>query len=425
MDMESTESQGKEKQFLKKTDVAWVTGENITSIIAACVIGLALPRFTGYETYAGYRAYTLFIGFAGFLHFGFINGLALCYGHLDYDKLPMERFRTYTRFLALLEITVTVILLAVYFPVSGGKITPFLFVIINLSLENMFQYFATVAEFTGLFKKSAIIQITYRVSLLFCFIIFLLGKSDDYRRFLVLITIINILILILYVYSVKELVFGASGRIRDHLEDIGEAIRRGFKILTGEQLSLLILGADSIFAMIFFDTKSFSLYSFAIYIVITAFYIINAANNVIFPYLKRQDEKEIEKRYRFLKRISVIISVVMTVMLLPCPIAIRKLIPGYVGSIPYLYVLAFTLVFKNLQAMACSNTMKALDMEKEYLSVNICACILAVLSDLVVCLTIRDLRFVAAASVISFACWFFLCDAAINRRLKLSVNKSV
>ncbi len=396
--------------------MAWVVASNLMALFTAMVIGLALPRFTSYETYAGYREYTLFIGFSGLLHFGFVNGIALRYGGLGYEELPKDRFGAYARFLALMELAVTAVLLPVCLIVSGGRITPLFFVIINLFLENFHLFFANLAAFTGRFRLDAILQLFYRAALLIGFILILIKEPESWMGFLILTTVLNALVLVLYAFFNASLIFGPAGKISDLREDIAETVKRGMLVLLGEQLSVLILGADSIFARVFFDVKQFSLYSFAVYIVVTAFTIINAANAVIFPYLKRQDERDIKKRYASLKRISLALSAFMTALIFLCPFAIRIFLPGYEDSIPFLLILAPTLVFRTLQGMACSNTMKALDMEKEYFKCNLTIGILALLSDTVAYLVFRDLRSIAAASVLVFAIWFFLCDRKIARR---------
>ncbi len=407
----------KEGNFLKKSDVMWVSASNIMALVTAVIIGLALPRFTSYETYAGYREYTLFIGFSGLLHFGFVNGVALRYGNLSLNELPSETFRVYSRSFALAELILAAILTAVLSLASGGRITPLFFVAVNIFFENLRVYFSTITIFTGRFRTDAVLQFLYRGIQLPGFLLILWQRPDGWLGFLLFTTVLNAAILIAYAVCNSALIVPAAGSILDHSRDMTETIRRGIPVLLGEQLSLLILGADSIFARLFFDVKQFSVYSFAVYIVVTAYTVINAANTVIFPYLKRLEEKDMAKRYRDLKSISLILSLIMSVAFLFCPVAIRRLMPGYEDSIPFLCILWVTLFFRTLQGMACSNTMKALDMEKEYFRCCAVSCAAAVLSDMLVFLIWRDLRHIAVCSVLVFAFWYFLCDHLIRKRL--------
>ncbi len=404
--------------FLKSSDVAWVMASNIVALITSVITGLALPRFTGYETYAGYREYTLFIAFSGFMHLGFVQGIQLRYGDLDYKALPAEKFRLYFRFLALMELIFTAALLLISIPACKGSITPVFFVIVNAFIENLRSYLAAVTVFTGRFRLDSLLQIIYRVVLLLGFVFMIFGRSSGWQAFLVFTTIMNVLVLVSYIGFNSAIIFGTAGKIVNEKTDMVETIRRGCPVLLGEQLSILILGADSIFARVFFDSKEFSLYSFAVYIVVTAFTVINAANTVIFPYLKRQEERDMGRRYRNLKRISLTMSLVMSAFFLLCPAAVNRFMPGYAESIPFLAILWTTLFFRTLQGMACANTMKAMDMEKEYLKSNLYTCILAVITDTAAYLIWKDLKPIAAASVLVYAFWYFRCDLMIKKRLR-------
>ncbi len=405
---------GREGRIIKKADVAWVSASNLVSLMVAVIIGLALPQFTSYDTYAGYREYTLFIGFSAILHLGFIQGISLRYGNLSCKELPLHSFRAYSRFLFLLELIITAILLPVCLFITGGQITPFFFVIINMFLENLRSYFAAICVFTGRFKPDSVLQLIYRIVQVTGFMLFLFWNLPGWQVFLIFTTVLNLVTLFCYSLFNTALISGASSGFREIREDIVETVKRGLPTLLGEQLSLLILGIDSIFARLFFDARQFSLYSFAVYIIVTAFTVINAANAVIFPWLKRQEEKDIMAGYKTLKKLSLILTAVVMIPLYLCPLAIRRFLPAYEGSIPYLLILSLTLFFRTLQGMACSNTMKALNMEREYLRCNLTACLLALFTDTAAYLIFRDLKPIAALSVVVYAVWFWTCDRAVK-----------
>ena len=414
----------KEGGFIKRSDVIRVGASNIMALVTAVIIGLAIPRFTSYETYAGYREYTLFIGFSGLLHFGFVNGIALRYGGLYLNELPVVTFSVYSRVFALAELILAAILTFFLYIVPGGCITPLFFVGLNLFLENLRAYFSTITIFTGRFRTDAMLQFLYRGVQLFGFLMILWLGSGGWPGFLIFTTVLNTAVLVIYAVCNSALIIPFAGSVLDHGPDMIKTVRRGIPVLLGEQLSLLILEADSIFARLFFDAKQFSVYSFAVYIIVTAYTVISSANTVIFPYLKRQEEKDLAGRYKELKLISLILSLIMWVFLILCPVVIRRLMPGYEDSIPFLYILSGTLLFRTLQGMACSNTMKALDMEKEYFACCVASGAAAVISDTAAYMIWRDLCPIAVCSVMVFAFWYFICDHMIRKRLMVKTGKS-
>lgn len=413
-----TDPSAKGNKFsLKKSDLIWVSAANITALIAAVIIGLVMPAFTDYETYAGYRAYTLFTAYTGLLQLGFVNGIALRYGDLDRDRLPKETFRQYTRCFTGMQLIAVLVLAVIHFAVKGHEVTPLLFVIITILPDNLRVYYATILNNTGRFRTDSLNQIFYRILQLAGFLVILYTKKNGWIYYLAYTVFLNILFWLVFALQNLDVTFGPVAKKQDLILEIRENIKRGAPVIFGEQLGILMLGADSIFALFLFDSKQFSLYSFAVYVVVTAFTILNAANAVIFPYLKRLDEKEVGERYSFLKKVSLGLFVFSIPGFVLCHILIVRLMPAYTQALPYLDILGFTLLFRLLGSMACANTMKALDMEKEYFMCNLAACILAFVADFAAYLIWHDLRAIAAASVIVFAFWFVVCDEKLKKRI--------
>ena len=72
---------------------------NLTTLISVLVLGWILPKFMSVESYSYYKTYTLYAGYLGVFHFGFINGVYLKYGQFDYNDLPQNEFKCYTKLL--------------------------------------------------------------------------------------------------------------------------------------------------------------------------------------------------------------------------------------------------------------------------------------------------------------------------------------
>ncbi len=414
------------RTVIKKRDVAWVVSSNVLTLFTAIAIGLVMPRFVSYETYAGYRTYTLYIGFAYLFHLGIVNGVALRFGGTDYRNLPFERFRSYTLSLIILQLVWQVLLFGIYVAAtvltgSHFEITPIVFVIINLLQANMRHYFSMTDRFSGRFKTDAALLVFYDVATILGYGVLLLSGTDSFISFLFYTTTLNVVLLILYASFNRSMVFGPLGK-EISKEDILLNIKRGGYVMLGELIGTLILGADSIFAQLFFDVKSFSEYSFAVYIIVSAYTMLSAADNLIFPYLKRLGSEKKQESYVKLKRVAIWLSALMMAMLFACRPLIALLMPAYNGSVPILMILGGTLLLRALQGLACGNFFRALDMEREYFANNILACILAVTTDAAAFIIFGDLRFIAAASVLVYGIWFVISDLRISKKLGEKVD---
>ena len=72
-----------------KKDLASVFSSNVINLIVIIITGFLVPAFLSLDQYAYLKTFTLYIGYVGVLHFGFIDGLYIKYGgkrENDLDK---------------------------------------------------------------------------------------------------------------------------------------------------------------------------------------------------------------------------------------------------------------------------------------------------------------------------------------------------
>ena len=63
-----------------KKDIASVSSSNVINLLIGIITGFLVPAFLSLDQYAYLKTFTLYIGFVGILHFGFIDGLYIKYG---------------------------------------------------------------------------------------------------------------------------------------------------------------------------------------------------------------------------------------------------------------------------------------------------------------------------------------------------------
>lgn len=421
---------------IKRSDLAWVILSNLSALITAVVIGLVMPAFTGYETYAGYRVYTLYTGFASLFHLGFTDGIALRYGAVDYQDLPIKRFRTYLPALTLLQLVFQGILFGVLFAVkgSGAVSSAFFYVILNLLFTNVRHYYSTVDRFSGRFRTDSVLTLLYGVFLLAGYGLLISRGSDRFSDYLSYTTGLNAAICLLYIFLNRAITFGRAeetkegsvvsgegekGSVSENglFHDLSLNIRRGSFVMFSELTGVLILGIDSVFVQAFFDDRRFSEYSFAVYVIVAAYTLMHAVDNVIFPYLKRLDKEALPERFKVLSRSVVQSSAIMMGGLLVCRHLISRFLGNYEGSTEILMILGITLLFRAMQGLVYGNFFRALDMERIFFKNNFCVLILAAATDLAACLIFRDPRPVAIASVLVYAIWHVLSILRLRKKL--------
>ena len=98
------------KKFLKNIIIVLIS--NIISVISGVLIGFLIPKMMGVSEYGYYKTFTLYSSYIGILHFGFTDGIYLKFAGKKYEELDKEKFRTYTKFLFIMEAIITVLVMA-------------------------------------------------------------------------------------------------------------------------------------------------------------------------------------------------------------------------------------------------------------------------------------------------------------------------
>ena len=91
-------------------DLFYTLSANILNMVLGIVTALLIPRFLGIEQYGYLNIFIFYVSYTGFMHFGFIDGIYIKYGNYDYNDLPREKFRSYFRFMLIMQLTIAVAL---------------------------------------------------------------------------------------------------------------------------------------------------------------------------------------------------------------------------------------------------------------------------------------------------------------------------
>ena len=79
---------------------SYVVLSNLLTVIVSSLVVLILPKIMGVEEYGYWQLYIFYLSYAGFVHLGWVDGIYLRYGGLEYDDLDKEKF--FSQFLMLL-----------------------------------------------------------------------------------------------------------------------------------------------------------------------------------------------------------------------------------------------------------------------------------------------------------------------------------
>lgn len=410
----------------KKKNLVYTLLANILTFVMGIVTGFVIPKFLGIDDYGYIKLFTFYITYVGIFHFGFLDGIYIKYGSYDYKDIPKEKFRGYFRYLVILQIVESVIL---YFILTNSVIGKeryiiLLFVIFNMTLTNLTTFFAFIHQFTKRFKVFSINLVLQKLIYVIGALILIYLNILGYVPFIILQTIINIIILGIYVYINKEVVFGKSEKVQNIKEECFNITKSGFFIMIGNFTGVIILGMDRIFVDKFFTLEEFAIYSFCYTLISLFFILLNSLTTVIYPYLARNERNEDDYVYENIRFLLTVIMAITFVAYFAIKIVIMSFLPKYMSSLGVLIFLIPTVLYSAQINILIANYYKILKLTKEYTKNNIIALTIGILTNIVAIIFLKDIQAIAFATLISFMLWVLYSDITFKKILKIRIKRN-
>ncbi len=402
-------------------NVIMVVSSNIFTILVALFSGFILPKELSIPDYAYYRVYLLYISYAGFFHFGIVNGIYLKYGNMDLEQIPKKVFRAYSFFMLLSQAAVVAVLSLL---LSGGasameqdKVIAFGFVIINIPLINIKWFYSSINQFTKRFVIDSFVTYLQNILNLVMVLLVILFRWYDFKWILVILTICNLVCMVIVMGQNKVLLWGEKARLGD--TGIPELIKNGFFLMLSEFVGIIILGIDSMFVDNLFSQTEFAMYSFAVSVISVIFTAISAVSNLVYPYLVRVEEEKYAEYYGLMSDVLSMVSMVSMLAFYAAEFIILRWLEKFIPSLSVVAILFGTVVFRAVITLVCGNYFKVLKLIKEYTWNNIFAIGISFLLNAAAYVMFRDYRYIAGASLLSFVIWYLVTERIFIRYLQI------
>lgn len=409
----------------EKKNIVWVLVTNCMILAVGIISAFFLPKYVSVATYAQYKTYTLYVSYLGCFHLGFNNGIYLKYGNLDYKDIPYNRFKGYTRFLFVMQIIAQIILFGIlgFFTRDNYFDTPFFYIVLNLLAVNVRCYFSYINLFTKRFKLDCIIQLVNNILNFSLMALLLFIKCNDYQWYLIAITAGNFIVLFLSMITAKEITFDLSIKTKNDFNDIADLIKSGFMVMLSEYMGLIILGIDSIMVNRWFDTRTYSMYAFAITLINAMFQVVMLCSKLIFPYLSRGKRENFKMYYSLMIKLVIVLASFLCGITALSKILIPIYLDKYNHSIPIIIILGATLSIKCIQELVFGNFYKVMRLEKHYLLNNFVILVISLAIGAGAYLIWHEMFALAYGVVLSYFIWFVITNAFFAKQLGKDLNK--
>ena len=418
------ESGEAQKKFVKNITIVLIS--NIISMLSGILIGFIIPKIMGVTEYGYYKTFTLYSSYIGILHFGFIDGIYLKFAGKKYEDLDKSKFRTYTRFLFIMEFFASLVALGVaFFFIGTNYFLIILFVSLNIFATNVITYFEFISQITMRFKRTTarnIIRCT--LNILSVTALYLLWKFNDtviYNYVYVVITLsITYILAVWYVITYRDIVFGKCGKFSDEKRELKYFFKVGVPLLLANLIGQILFVVDQQFVNLAFDNDTYAVYAFAYNMINLITVATSAISVVLYPTLKTLNADSITRNYSKINSYLLIFVALCLAVYYPLVLIVTQYLPKYVEALPIFLIILPGVLISSSIAVVKYNCYKTFNKINNYFVKSLIILCIAILADLAVYFIFGTTQSISIVSIGVLFIWYIVVEAYFIRAYKVS-----
>lgn len=372
--------ENKAVQFLK--NFSYTISSNLISLIISTLVVLVVPKLVGVKEYGYWQLYLFYSSYVGFLHLGWSDGIYLRYGGEEYNSLDKRIFSSqfYLMIYFQLFIAILLIMASIVFVNDSDREFILIMVALNLLIVNVLSVLLLTLQATNRIKDYAHINIISRVTYISLIVMFLFIGLREYRIMIVADLIGKTLSLIYAIYRCSDIVFHRLSSLDIGITETSENIRVGIKLMFANIASMLIIGVVRFGIEYTWDVATFGKISLTLSVSNLLMIFINAIGIVIFPVLRKLNQKALPKLYVVIRDILMVVLFVILLFYFPMNVVLSKWLPNYADSLAYMALLFPISLYEGKMGLLINTYLKTLRKEKYIMRVNLMMLVLSVIS---------------------------------------------
>ncbi len=416
------------KKFLK--NIVFVIISNALTVLAGILTGFFIPKMMGKFDYGYYKTFTLYVGYVGLFHFGFVDGIYLYFAGRKYDSLSKEKFRFYTRFLVMLEAIITLIGVIIFMMLYKHDFSIIvLMVSLNLFAINMTTYYEFISQTTMRFKQLSIRSIIKTILTVISVVtLFLLNKYMDYTItyyiYTIIVVTINYILMIWYMISYRELTFGKANKFKDEKDNIKLFFKRGIPLLITNLVFQLIFIIDQQFVNIFFDTETYATYAFAYSMMNLITVATNAISTVLYPTIRVMTEESVTKSYSKINSYLLVFVALCLAAYHPLVFVVNNFLTQYNESLIILRIILPGVLVSSSISVIKYNCYKKFDLINKYFIKSLFILCLAIVANTVVYFVFKNTITISMVSIGVCLMWYIITEYYFIKKYKVQWLKN-
>ncbi len=405
-------------------DVGLYSASSIATIILGFVQALVIPVYLTIEQFGYWRLFILYLGYAGFLNFGFIDGVLIRWAGMKSTEAQTEA-KTALLYLLFQQASVLLPLALIVVTFGSGINTLFLmWLLLGLFVTSLMNLGKTTLLATLLLKRLSLANAINTGVFLVGILIIAIFKQWDLST-LIILQIVSVLIAILIMFDKKTLLNEMRWPSLKKVFGFGlRNTRLGFFVLLGNGGLILAYTIDRLVVSWTSSIEQFAVYSFAVAFVALIYRVVGTIADVVFPYLMQMSSSQQNLTYGRSKRIVIAISGISFVTYFPVHYAVMRFLPQYSHSLPVTKILLMGTTIGAVLRMIQVNYFKMRQEQQLFFRFALFANGLFFLLALLVSRWNQLAWFSVVAVVANFA-WYIMNDLHLCQRMNIDIREQI
>lgn len=400
---------------------------NLISMFISTIIVIIVPKLIGVKPYGYWQLYLFYSSYVGFFHFGWNDGIYLRFGGATYKSLNKSLFFSQFWMLFLTQLGISIIILATTFYNFNDieRIYIFRMIAICLLITNVRYMLLFILQSTNRIKEYA--KITILEKLLYTVIIsaLLIIGNRDYKTLITADLIGKIVALVLAIYYCKDIVFQNFSNFYFSYREAFENISVGIKLMFSNLASKFVIGIVRFGIERTWDVTTFGKVSLTLSISNFVMLFINAIGIIMFPILRRVDEKKLPHIYLVMRNFLMSILLGGITIYYPLKEILSIWLPKYSDSLYYMALLFPMCIYEGKMALLINTYLKTLRKEKLMLRINIISLVLSALITIISSFLIKNLDIAVISIITVLAFRGIFSEILLSKIVKVSVINDI
>lgn len=405
----------------------YTVSSNLISLLISTLVVLIVPKLIGVEEYGYWQLYLFYSSYVGFLQFGWTDGVYLRYGGEEYEELDKKQF--FSQFWMLFAFQVIVSILIIFFTNTLSNDINRVFIMrmvsVCLVLTGVRAMLIFILQATNRIKEYAKVTTIGRIIYFSVIILFLLIGIKEYKLMIIADLFGRLVSLLYAMYYCKEIVFRKFNSFVFTFQEMFKNISAGSKLMFANIASMLIIGTVRFGVERSWDVETFGKVSLTLSVSNLMMIFINAVGVIIFPILRRTDEKRLPEIYTTMRDFLMVVLFGLLAGYYPLKSILSAWLPRYSESLLYMALVFPMFVYEGKTALLINTYLKTLRKEKLMLKINVLSVVLSLCLTLLTTVIFHNLDFAIFTIVVLLAFRSIFAEYFLSKLLKLDLANDI